>query len=432
MDYKKVNFSILEQAILKKCLMYKLKYLNLKNSFTKSQTGGDIIECPRGTVNMSLFVDSKECNNVKARGEVRLDNINQADIELAKGKGYKIENLHHNCYIKEGFMDLKEIVINFNDSLPLDKSRDLTVATYNIMGIDRKPEQIWLIEKRMPLIAKTINKNNIDIVCFQEMSYNSYIRLVDLLPKYNIYEVINTKMFPLEKKEEFYKGRGHNIECTVAIKKGMKPSKIIIEPLGGNIDYTNSLMIIEFPNLILYNCYIQAGTKFSPGLNDMYIHFCRCRQQLLKYIMNKLDNTKPNIILGDFNIDLNDTMGVNFPEIKYIDELKSMGFNDNWTATNKGNGYTENTDTNLMRWNDKFIEKKTRVDGIFTRGIVPINCILIGDKEYLKVSSEDKMMFMREFTKTKGKNEIEKLKYKEDHLPIFASDHFGVMSTLRF
>ena len=148
--------------------------------------------------------------------------------------------------------------------------------------------------------------------------------------------------------------------------------------------------------------------------------------------MSKLNNTKPNIILGDFNIDLNDTMGVNFPEIKYIDELKSMGFNDNWTATNRSNGYTENTDINLMRWNDKFIEKKTRVDGIFTRGIVPVNCILIGDKEYLKVSSEDKMMFMREFTKTKGKNEIEKLKYKEDHLPIFASDHFGVMSTLRF
>ena len=82
MDYKKVNFSILEQAILKKYLMYKLKYLNLKKSF---QTGGAIIECPRGTVNMGLYVDSKDCDNVKARGEVRLYNVNEADIELAKG-----------------------------------------------------------------------------------------------------------------------------------------------------------------------------------------------------------------------------------------------------------------------------------------------------------------------------------------------------------
>ena len=403
-------------------LKYKLKYLNLKKTLQK---GGAIIECPKNTVNMGLIVDSKDCDNTTAKGTVRLNNIRDEDIELAKGKGYKMENLHHNCYLKEGFDNINEIVMNFNDSVPLDRSQDLTVATYNIMGIDRKPEQVWLIDKRMPLIANTINKNNIDIVCFQEMSYNTYIRLVDLLPKYNIYEVINNELSP-------FKGRYHDIECAVAIKKGLKPMKIKIEPLGGNIDYTNSLMIIEFPNLILYNCYIQAGTKFSPGLKDMYIHFCRCRQQLLKYIMNKLDNSKPNIILGDFNIDINDTMGVNFPEIKYINELKSIGFNDNWTATNKSEGYTENTDINLMRWNDKFIEKKTRVDGIFTRGIVPVNCVLIGDMEYLKVSSDDKMMFLKEFTKTKGKHEFDKLRFIDNYLPIFASDHFGVMSTLRW
>jgi hypothetical protein len=229
-----------------------------------------------------------------------------------------------------------------------------------------------------------------------------------------------------------YINRYHDIECSVAIKKSLKPKRITIDPLGGNLTYSNSSMIIEFDNLVIFNCYLQAGTKFSPGQEKLYLNYSRCRAQLLEYIIKKVKtyNNIPIVILGDFNIDLNDD-GTNFPEINIITKLKrELGFVDNWAEVNTGDlGYTENTDINLMRWNDKFIEKKTRVDGIFTRNITIEECKLLGHRNNLPVPKEYEPTYIESFTPNKN---LSNLKYIEgtESLPIFSSDHFGVLSKI--
>ena len=418
----------------KKYITYKNKYLNLKN-----QLGGVI--CPPGTLNMKLNVDNeRDCNNVNARGTVKIPDLSAEEKAAANRKGYKTDNLKYNCYSKEGNTGNIETYNFINPSII---NGPFKVATYNIMGIDNTPEKIELIKIRAPLISKEIIDNDIDIVCFQEMSYTSYIELRILLPNYDIYDFIN------EGETNFFRSqsRGHDIECAVALKKGITPKRIIIEPLGGNITYTNSLMIIEFPNLVIFNCYLQAGTKFSPGLSKIYLHYSRCRQQLLQFIIDKLQNYKykHHIILGDFNIDLNSSIDT-FPDIQYINKIKNLGFIDNWKefiSKEKGKvlpleisldelGLTEDSDTNIMRWNDKFKEKQSRVDGIFTRDIELIDSKIIGIK-YLLIPRQSpyKNEFIRHFTAAGENYNDPRLKKISKKIPIFASDHYGVVSTLR-
>ena len=99
-------------------------------------------------------------------------------------KGYIVDNLHYNCFIKEGY-DIKPIEYNFDNHTNLQGV--FSIASYNIWGIDRSDAQKYLIEKRMPLIIKEIKDNNIDIVCFQEMSYTAFTILSQSLDMYNIY-----------------------------------------------------------------------------------------------------------------------------------------------------------------------------------------------------------------------------------------------------
>ena len=422
---------------------YKNKYLKLKN-----QIAGAERECPDNTLNRKLVLDNAEdCNNVRATGKIK-ELTDPVEIEKAKEgerKGYLLANLNRNCYIKEGYSDIKPVVYNYDHGI--NPNSRLSIATYNVMGIDRNEKQEWLIEKRIPLIAREIESNNIDIVCFQEMSYTLCKLLQEKLSDYVIFENLTELNYLLKDNKKFdiidklpesttkssYTSRHHDIECSVAIKKSLKPKRIIIDPLGGNLTYSNSLMIIEFDNLVIFNCYLQAGTKFSPGQDKLYLNYSRCREQLVEYVIEKVKtyNNIPIVILGDFNIDLNDD-GTNFPEVNIINgKLKQeLGFVDNWEKVNRGDiGYTENTDINLMRWNDKFIEKKTRVDAIFTRGIEIDECRLLGHRSNLPVPKEYEPTYITSFTPNKN---LSNLKYIEgtDKLPIFSSDHFGVLSKI--
>ena len=48
-----------------------------------------------------------------------------------------------------------------------------------------------------------------------------------------------------------------------------------------------------------------------------------------------------------------------------IEKLKTIGFRDTYRVLNRDAGLTEDTDTNMMRYNQKLIEKHYRFDGIF-------------------------------------------------------------------
>ena len=403
-----------------KYLKYKNKYLNLKNQF-----GGDDHICPISTLNIGLKVQRpSDCNDPTMLGKSNLP------LGYPGAKGYNKKFIDMNCYTKQGFSNLiAPIIIDLPNSTPLDTSRNLRICTWNIMGIDRDEAQLWLINKRICIITDLIKQNDLDIVCFQEASWTIYKKLTELLPEYNIYERI-PDTFTYETKKCFYDNRYHDIECMVAIKKDLAPKKIIVEAIGGNGGYTNNFMQIEFENLHIFNCHLQAGTKFSGGLAESYIHYARCRQQLLQYIIDKLNHNIPSIILGDFNIDLNDVFKEDFPDFEYINKLKQLGFVDTWAFANphdKEGGLTENTDTNLMRWNEKLLEKKARVDGILVKNIDILECKIIGNKEYVLVDESEEEDFKKNFTG----QPVEDLIRKDGLLPIFASDHYGVISTLK-
>lgn len=373
--------------------------------------------CSNDTINMGLYIETQEdCNSLYVKGKVILtDPVNTEAIR----KGYVLDNLHCNCFIKENFESATEVEYNYTNYTEINGT--FKIATYNIWGIDRTDEEKHLIEKRMPLIAKEILDHNIDIICFQEMGLTSYNILSKLLLNYTIYE---------QRSNNTYHERYHDVECAIAMKIFIIPKTIKMIPLGGNLTYTNSLMIIQFANFNIYNCYLQAGSKHSIGQEKLYINYSRCRLQLLEYIMTKLDKITPSILLGDFNINLNDTID-NYPELRGINKLiNEYGFIDSWTI-NKDDGYTENTDINIMRWNDKMKDKKSRVDAIFIRGFKIINSFIIGNNNYIGVDKDYESYYIKYFTpnkvdtmsKLKRLNINDKLK-----LPIFASDHFGVVT----
>jgi exonuclease III len=370
--------------------------------------------CPNDTINMGLYIESEDCNSLYVKGKVILtEPINTEAIR----KGYVLDNLHCNCFIKENFESTTKVEYNYTNYTEINGK--FKIATYNIWGIDRTEEEKYLINKRMPLIAKEILDHNIDIICFQEMGLTSYNLLLKLLVNYTIYE----------KRYNNKSDRCHDVECAIAMKNFIIPKTIKMIPLGGNLTYTNSLMIIEFDNFNIYNCYLQAGSKHSIGQEKLYIHYSRCRLQLLEYIMTQLDKITPSILLGDFNINLNDTID-NYPELRGINKLiNEYDFIDSWTI-NKDDGYTENTDINIMRWNDKMKDKKSRVDAIFTRGFKIMNSFIIGDNNYIGVDKDYESYYIKYFTPNKA-DTLSKIKRLNINgklkLPIFASDHFGVV-----
>ena len=88
---------------------------------------------------------------------------------------------------------------------------------------------------------------------------------------------------------------------------------------------------------------------------------------------------KNSIICGDFNFHLDGELK-DWPELAMIDRFKADGFIDTFRQVNPDDpGFTEDTDFNAMRWNQKLIEKQYRYDGILFKGAwKPTGSVLIG------------------------------------------------------
>jgi exonuclease III len=431
-----------------KYLKYKSKYFNLKNQ----QTGGEIQfkcnepfnhYCDIGTKNYGLCVNKKEMCNVKnyKLENVQIQNIDQLklieseteeiqlDNQKGERKGYKKDNLGQFC----GQVD-KPIEYNY-----MIKNK-ITILTLNVMGIyrEQKPYSesvLKLMEKRMEMLRNNILKENIDVLCFQEMSQTA----LDFL-----YTTELQKIFPFKYENDITnikQNRKKDIEVYIISKYPL--SKVTIYPLFGNLDYTNSLGVYEFDNLVIYNVYLQAGSKFSPGQKHYAIHYSRCRSQQLRFIQDLINKIKkPSIILGDFNFDLNG------PESEWneLAVLNSFGFIDSWKEINPGNpGFSENTEINHMRWNSKFEKKQLRYDGILYAGnnITTTKStlfgtegeLLIGDNNdhYIKAildnKSDDPRIKYADSSEMSSNSNSELLSNDQKIFKLFISDHFGVLTT---
>lgn len=347
----------------------------------------------------------EDCDNVNIDGVIpilSIDNINKGSKY-----GYYTDNLHRRC---------NNIVLNKekNFELSISKIFMLSIMTYNIWGLPPKNDFVLKLMKiRINLIADIVIKNNPDIICFQEVSLiplQILKKRLSLIYKYQ-YE---TDYFFNEILE-----RNREVE-TITFSK-YPVSNYQVYGLDGNLRYNNSLIRTEFSNFVLYNVYLQAGSKKSPGQEYYWFHYTRCRIDQLKRIKELIEkDTKPVIICGDFNFHLDGG-----DEWLEYNEIKDY-FKDSWTDLNKKDGFTENTDINTMRWNLKFQEKKVRYDGILykSNNIYPFFSKIVGKKS-LPLNNKMTQLFIKNFIS----DEHHKIKYNNKKtINIFPSDHFGVIT----
>jgi exonuclease III len=312
-----------------------------------------------------------------------------------------------------------------------------SIMTYNIWGLPPKNDFILKLMKiRINLIADIIIKNNPDIICFQEVSLiplRILKKRLSFLYKYQ-YE---TDYFFDEISQ-----RNREVE-TITFSK-YPVCNYQVYGLDGNLRYNNSLIRTEFNNCVVYNVYLQAGSKKSPGQEYYWFHYTRCRIDQLKRIKELIEkDTKPVIICGDFNFHLDGG-----DEWLEYNEIKDY-FKDSWKELNKKDGFTENTDINTMRWNLKFQEKKVRYDGILYRATTSCTASPQADSRacliktgctirpfFSKIVGKQSVPLNKEMTKLFIKNYIsdehKKIKYNNKKtINIFPSDHFGVITKFK-
>jgi exonuclease III len=280
----------------------------------------------------------------------------------------------------------------------------------------------------MKKIVKEIVRKDPDIIIFQEMGYESlglirsFMRKYDILNKYHGYGENFAKLTPNNMEQII----GRDLENYVFTK--YIPESITQYTLSGNLGYSTGVTLVSYRDVVVVGCYLQAGSKHSPGQESVAHQYSRCRGEQIIAINNIIDDNYPNktvILCGDFNMHL-EIDDEEWPEVKEIQKLK---FIDTWRSRYPDiishPGFTEDTDINHMRWNMKFMEKHYRYDGILLRNnktkLKVIKCKLVGLKSY----PLDDDMF-EEFMKVLSNKSNNKEPKSHTYHP---SDHFGLMTT---
>jgi len=278
-------------------------------------------------------------------------------------------------------------------------------------------------EIRINDIARIINESNADIVCLQEVGRLTFEILEPLLKKN--YPFYYEKPFNCDIDDTGSRGRALETVCFSKFQaKGFK-----LFGVQGVLHYNNSMLMLEFDNLIVFNVYLQAGTRNSPGQKDLWFNYSRCRYNeylaIGKYLKDNSIN-KSIVVLGDFNTNLNGTIK-EWPELQ---AFKQLNLQDSWLEKyDHTAGFTENTKVNLMRWNVKFEEKIYRIDGIFyTKDKFKTNEIkILGDKP---IDIDEDMQKKYEDIRIPNKPNKAELIRKNGVLQLWPSDHFAVMADL--
>lgn len=346
--------------------------------------------------------------------------------------GYVIDHLHKKC------SDVKKVYEFINETEHYAPS-NLKIMTYNIWGLEKynNEESLDFLQETMTIrlekLAEIVQNENPDIVCFQEMSAMSYNILRPLISSYEYaYEENFGETFTKDQRKQ----RNRNLEVFILSK--YPPSYVTLYSNGGNLGYDNSFMVIGFKNLILANCYCQAGSKFSPGQEKIAIHYSRCRYQQYKSLCKKLielQNEKniPFVITGDFNTNLNGDI----TEWRELKAFSDYTLKDAWTELNDisiNNGNTEDTTINTMRWNTKFMPKHFRYDGFLYKGNIEPNTIKIVGRDPIILSNKMSQKMKKIWIPNDDDRE-DKIIYADTNnflLELFPSDHFGVVASFMF
>jgi hypothetical protein len=318
-------------------------------------------------------------------------------------------------------------------------------AILNIMRLRTAYFRRFLLESECP-----------DFLCFQEMT-PEFLRFL-----YSESELMREKYkYVYPDKENFDKLITRKAEAITLLISKYPAIKHTTYMLQGNSSYYNSLSVTEFNNLVIFNVYLQAGSKFSPGMKYNWENYSRCRRQQLIFIKSLIDSyahEKAVIVLGDFNFELNsihcdgtpdDTE--NWSELTF---LKALNLKDSFKTLHPDEpGLTENTEINTLRFLGKLEHKSFRYDGIFfNEKLSPVISAVVNNVP-LKINEANKGALEIPFEPEQINKDYElalvfrpggdessndKLeRYKEEYdlnagYELFVSDHFGVMTKFRF
>jgi hypothetical protein len=272
--------------------------------------------------------------------------LGKEDNNVSKYYSYDQIYFGNSCFnLKQNY---KKIFTN-----PQKLPRKFKMLTINILGLE-KPGMVEALQmnKRLNRLADITDSENLDIIFFQEVSDTAFKTLKSRMKGY-VFSEQNFNMSNASLK------RNSKMDLFGFFK--YTPQSVEIYSIGGNSGYDNSIMIVVYPNIVLLNVYLQAGSKFSPGLEHRAIHYSRCRSEQLQVINSIVKNfynknkESAIVVAGDFNTDLDG----NWPEYR---EISKLNLDDSFRKLYPHKpGYTEDTDTNLMRWNAKFQKKSISI-----------------------------------------------------------------------
>jgi len=362
---------------------------SLENKFCPKETP---ILCGRPTLARGLCVKGgHECSERYPGNRPILELENSKEGE---GYGYTSENLGRGCYsLKNDY----EKTFENPDRVP----DTFSLITYNIWGLSSSKKLVNLFKLRKELLLNTLTNANADIFCLQEMSKESYEEIKEWISQYKFASEI-----PYPSNDIV---RNRNVEVYFVSK--YTPRKITIYGIVGVLGYENSLIVVEYPNLVIFNLYSQAGSKHSIGQENTWIHYARCRYDIMNMIYDMLPKNISIIICGDFNFHLDGTVE-DWPEMDMIRKFEKAGFVDAYRKIHRVGGLTENTDENLMRWNQKLVHKKFRYDAILYK---PVNSWTVVGAEVIGkglsfMSHEDSEWFYREISEASKSGDIGKMR----------------------
>jgi len=348
---------------------------------------------------------------------------NKANSSLGNRYGYTAENLGRGCYLP--FSSLK-LDYEQKNSVHQLVPADFSLLTYNIWGLDKNEDLKRLFRLRKPLLIETLRTAEADMMCLQEMSQTSYGELSTYL---DTWHYVSERPYTATERN-----RNRSVDTFFVSK--YTPKRVANYALPGVLNYFNSMLVVEYSNLVIFNLYIQAGSKSSAGQASKWIHYSRCRADLLHIVYEMIQSLYRDqnvVICGDFNFHL-DGVKADWPEMDSLEALQRIRFEDTYrTLYPKDPGYTEDTTKNLMRWNHKLMEKQYRYDAILYKGVSwkPVSSTLIGlGTHYL--SAEDSTWFLDVISDARKQRREGDLRGIHDGcIPIQASDHFGVVTRFR-
>jgi exonuclease III len=376
--------------------------------------------CEKNTISRGLCVPKEEDCHIRSNS---FRNIPILEVNpLSARYGYKDSpELGRHCYDSNRTIEYNYIN-EYEDADVIPP--EFSCLTYNVWGIARDERYRKLFNLRLPLLEKTINDLDGDILCLQEISRFAFDKLQSVINKYKfVSEIFYDDVIHQERKRS----------VDVLVLSKYNPSSVHTFGLRGVLGYTNALIAIKYPNLLVFNLHNQAGSKSSPGQQDKWLHYSRCRYDILESIRDLIDSNFADmkneqiIICGDFNFNLDGSLD-DWPEVEMLNQLKSDGFIDTYRYVNSDPGYTEDTKLNKMRWNQKLIEKIYRYDAVLYRGPLQVRSSeLVGLLEGC-LSKRQSQWFIDNLSDAKGGREGELERGEDNCIVINPSDHFGVLT----